>query len=185
VYDRAQPYGKKPGFYALLVTQTVSGVWHGLYAGYWLFFVHSAFMFQGSRFLFKLVSAAPECASPSAPPRTTFAACRQPARGNRSPWPRPHVVMWREDVCGRVAEEGRWGGCAALQPVLRLAHGLLSSFQLNYLAVAFLALEWGPTMNVWRSINFAGHFVMAAIILTRWGGGLWAAASSLLSVSFA
>lgn len=63
VYDRAQPYGKKPGFYALLVTQTVSGVWHGLYAGYWLFFVHSAFMIQGSRFLFKLVSTAPKCAS--------------------------------------------------------------------------------------------------------------------------
>jgi lysophospholipid acyltransferase len=130
VYDRAQPYGKKPGFYALLVTQTVSGVWHGLYAGYWLFFVHSAFMLQGSRFLFKLVSAAPK----------------------------------------------------SLQPALRLAHGLVSSLQLNYLAVAFLALEWGPTMNVWRSINFAGHFVMAAIILSRWGGVLSATATSPLSV---
>jgi hypothetical protein len=60
VYDRVEPFNKKPGFYALLVTQTVSGVWHGLYAGYWLFFVHSAFMLQGSRFLFKLVSAAPK-----------------------------------------------------------------------------------------------------------------------------
>lgn len=83
-----------------------------------------------------------------------------------------------------MADEGRWVLCAALQPVLRLAHGLVSSLQLNYLAVAFLALEWGPTMNVWRSINFAGHFVMAAIILTRWGGVLSATATSPLCVSF-
>jgi hypothetical protein len=44
------------------------------------------------------------------------------------------------------ADEGHAVG-AALQPVLRLAHGLVSSFQLNYLAVAFLALEWGPTLK--------------------------------------
>lgn len=64
VYDRQQPLGKKPGFRALLVTQTVSGIWHGLYAGYWLFFLGSAFMLQNSRFLFKMVAAAPKGMQP-------------------------------------------------------------------------------------------------------------------------
>jgi hypothetical protein len=40
VYDRSTPAGKKPGFRQLLLTQTVSGVWHGLYAGYWCVHVH-------------------------------------------------------------------------------------------------------------------------------------------------
>ena len=37
------------GFLQLLITQTVSGVWHGLYAGYWLFFVSSAVYVHGSK----------------------------------------------------------------------------------------------------------------------------------------
>ena len=32
VYDRTTPRGKKPGFKQILITQVVSGVWHGLYA---------------------------------------------------------------------------------------------------------------------------------------------------------
>ena len=32
VYDRTTPKGKKPGFTNILITQVVSGVWHGLYA---------------------------------------------------------------------------------------------------------------------------------------------------------
>ena len=42
VHDRVTLKGKKPGMTQLLITQIVSGVWHGLYAGYWLFFVTSA-----------------------------------------------------------------------------------------------------------------------------------------------
>jgi lysophospholipid acyltransferase len=59
VYDRVTPTGQKPGLYSLIVTQTVSGVWHGLYAGYWMFFVSSALMLHGSRYLYRMISAAP------------------------------------------------------------------------------------------------------------------------------
>ena len=53
VYDRTTPKGKKPGFTNILITQVVSGVWHGLYAGYWLFFVSSAVFLQGSKSMFR------------------------------------------------------------------------------------------------------------------------------------
>ena len=53
VYDRTTPKGKKPGFPQLLITQVVSGVWHGLYAGYWLFFVSSAVFVHGSKSVFR------------------------------------------------------------------------------------------------------------------------------------
>jgi len=53
VYDRTTPKGKKPGFAQLLVTQIVSGVWHGLYAGYWLFFVSSAVFVHGSKSVYR------------------------------------------------------------------------------------------------------------------------------------
>ena len=53
VYDRTTPRGKKPGFKQILITQVVSGVWHGLYAGYWLFFVSSAVFLQGSKSMFR------------------------------------------------------------------------------------------------------------------------------------
>ena len=48
-----RPRGKKPGFKQILITQVVSGVWHGLYAGYWLFFVSSAVFLQGSKSMFR------------------------------------------------------------------------------------------------------------------------------------
>jgi lysophospholipid acyltransferase len=53
VYDRVTPRGKKPGLLQLLITQTVSGIWHGLYAGYWLFFVSTAFAVNGSRLIYR------------------------------------------------------------------------------------------------------------------------------------
>jgi len=64
VYDRVTPAGKKPGLVALVVTQTVSGVWHGLYAGYWMFFVSSALMLHASRYLYKMIIAAPASSRP-------------------------------------------------------------------------------------------------------------------------
>ncbi|KAI5655560.1 hypothetical protein M9H77_32747 [Catharanthus roseus] len=53
VYDRLVQNGKKPGFFQLLATQTVSAVWHGLYPGYLIFFVQSALMIAGSRALYR------------------------------------------------------------------------------------------------------------------------------------
>jgi lysophospholipid acyltransferase len=37
----------------MVVTQLVSGIWHGVFAGYWLFFATSAFMFQASRLMYQ------------------------------------------------------------------------------------------------------------------------------------
>ncbi|KAJ6839104.1 lysophospholipid acyltransferase 1-like [Iris pallida] len=53
VYDRLIQKGKKPGFFQLLATQTVSAVWHGLYPGYIIFFVQSALMIAGSRVIYR------------------------------------------------------------------------------------------------------------------------------------
>ncbi|KAK2664657.1 hypothetical protein Ddye_003231 [Dipteronia dyeriana] len=53
VYDRLVQKGKKPGFFQLLATQTVSAVWHGLYPGYLIFFVQSAMMIAGSRVIYR------------------------------------------------------------------------------------------------------------------------------------
>jgi len=49
VYDRLTPAGKKPSFYTLLATQLVSGFWHGLYPGYFLFFVSASVAIASSK----------------------------------------------------------------------------------------------------------------------------------------
>lgn len=53
VYERLVKKGKKPGFFQLLATQTISAVWHGLYPGYIIFFVQSALMIAGSRVIYR------------------------------------------------------------------------------------------------------------------------------------
>ncbi|CAL9047598.1 lysophospholipid acyltransferase 1-like [Musa acuminata AAA Group] len=53
VYERLIQKGKKPGFFQLLATQTISAVWHGLYPGYIIFFVQSALMIAGSRVIYR------------------------------------------------------------------------------------------------------------------------------------
>lgn len=60
VYERVCKKGKKPGLFELLVTQVVSAVWHGLYAGYLLFFINSALMIAGSRVMYRWQQALPE-----------------------------------------------------------------------------------------------------------------------------
>eukprot|EP00249_Psilotum_nudum_P037077 c9421_g1_i1 orf=269-1687(+) len=60
VYDRLSKKGKKPGFTELLITQTVSAVWHGLYAGYILFFIHTALLIAGSRVIYRWQRAIPK-----------------------------------------------------------------------------------------------------------------------------
>ncbi|KAG7956715.1 hypothetical protein I3843_11G137100 [Carya illinoinensis] len=59
VYERLVQKGKKPGFFQLLATQTVSAVWHGLYPGYIIFFVQSALMIAGSRVIYRWQQAGP------------------------------------------------------------------------------------------------------------------------------
>ncbi|PWA37977.1 lysophosphatidylcholine acyltransferase 1 [Artemisia annua] len=59
VYDRLVQKGKKAGFFQLLVTQTVSAVWHGLYPGYIIFFVQSALMIAGSRAIYRWQQSVP------------------------------------------------------------------------------------------------------------------------------
>jgi lysophospholipid acyltransferase len=51
-----------PPFAALLVTQATSGMWHGLYAGYGLFFTSSSFMLQAAKVLFRYQRALPAAA---------------------------------------------------------------------------------------------------------------------------
>ncbi|KAK4758553.1 hypothetical protein SAY87_019854 [Trapa incisa] len=53
VYERLIQKGKRPGFFQLLATQTVSAIWHGLYPGYIIFFVQSALMIAGSRVIYR------------------------------------------------------------------------------------------------------------------------------------
>lgn len=53
VYERLTPINKKPSFVNMIITQLVSGIWHGVFAGYWLFFLSTAFMFQASRTIYR------------------------------------------------------------------------------------------------------------------------------------
>mmetsp|Transcript_35537 Transcript_35537/g.78847 ORF Transcript_35537/g.78847 Transcript_35537/m.78847 type:complete len:511 (-) Transcript_35537:481-2013(-) len=53
VYERLPARKGKPGFVQLLVTQVVSAIWHGLYAGYLMFFVSTVFFIQASTVVFK------------------------------------------------------------------------------------------------------------------------------------
>ncbi|GBG67101.1 hypothetical protein CBR_g78882 [Chara braunii] len=49
VYLRIVRKGMRAGFWPLLITQILSGLWHGLYPGYLLFFANTALMIAGSR----------------------------------------------------------------------------------------------------------------------------------------
>lgn len=49
VYERLARPGVKPSVVTVLATQVVSGAWHGLYPGYWAFFVTSAFLIEASK----------------------------------------------------------------------------------------------------------------------------------------
>jgi len=65
VYERLVVPGQKPGFWQLLATQVTSAVWHGLYAGYMLFFVNTSLMIAGSRVIYKWQQAIPKNNSPA------------------------------------------------------------------------------------------------------------------------
>ncbi|KAK7253025.1 hypothetical protein RIF29_37406 [Crotalaria pallida] len=59
VYERLIQDGKKPGFFQLLATQTISAIWHGVYPGYIIFFVQSALMIAGSRVIYRWQQGVP------------------------------------------------------------------------------------------------------------------------------
>ncbi|KAK9819931.1 hypothetical protein WJX72_004021 [[Myrmecia] bisecta] len=115
VYERLTPRGKKAPFSVMLVTQLVSGVWHGVFAGYGLFFVSSAFMFESAKIIYRYEQT-------------------WPARLRTNP-------LWM---------------------VIKWAY---STFVLNYSASAFMVLSWAPSIAVWHSVGFLGHFLMLAIFL--------------------
>jgi MBOAT, membrane-bound O-acyltransferase family len=52
VYERLTK-GKAGNFWHLMATQVVSGVWHGLFPGYAMFFFNSAFMFETGKVIFR------------------------------------------------------------------------------------------------------------------------------------
>jgi lysophospholipid acyltransferase len=53
VYDRLTPKGRKPSLSTLVITQLVSGLWHGIFPGYALFFISCAFFFNSSKVLYR------------------------------------------------------------------------------------------------------------------------------------
>ena len=53
VYERLTPKGGRAPFHVMLITQTVSAVWHGLFPGYAMFFITSAFMFEASKVIYR------------------------------------------------------------------------------------------------------------------------------------
>lgn len=59
MYERLTPIGRKPTFLTLLITQLVSGVWHGVFSGYILFFSGLAFFFFSSRVVYRYEGLAP------------------------------------------------------------------------------------------------------------------------------
>jgi len=63
VYERLTKNGEKPGFMQLLAAQVTSAVWHGLYAGYMLFFGNTVFMIAGARVLYRWQKLIPENAA--------------------------------------------------------------------------------------------------------------------------
>eukprot|EP00798_Chlamydomonas_sp_ICE-L_P020897 gene20897-27747_t len=54
VYERISPKKGRPGFFHLLVTQLTSAFWHGLYPGYQVFFVGTAFYLNTASVIYKL-----------------------------------------------------------------------------------------------------------------------------------
>ncbi|GLC46847.1 hypothetical protein PLESTB_001540800 [Pleodorina starrii] len=69
VYERVTPRNRRPGFQSLLFTQLVSAVWHGLYAGYMMFFFGTAVWIYFSQILYKTEAYMPRALCNSLPYR--------------------------------------------------------------------------------------------------------------------
>ena len=57
VYERLTPKNRRPPFYVIVITQAVSGIWHGLFPGYGLFFVSTAFAIEASKVIYRYEKA--------------------------------------------------------------------------------------------------------------------------------
>ncbi|KDD76279.1 membrane-bound O-acyltransferase [Helicosporidium sp. ATCC 50920] len=115
VYERATPAGDRPGLWTLVLTQTVSGVWHGLFPGYWGFFLTSALMIEMSKVLYR----------------------------------------YEQGWSSRLRDGMPW----------RILQALISSYVLNYSAMAFAVLRWDAMWRVWRELAFTGHAIIFGILL--------------------
>eukprot|EP00887_Chlorella_sp_A99_P005606 scaffold1.g5606.t1 len=147
VYDRLTPPGRPAGLWQLVATQTVSGVWHGIFPGYWLFFLSRCWL--GARPMRRLVVRC-QAFRLSSGRAIMFNSSRivyryeqtWPARGRRFP-------LW-----------------TALKVVA-------TALVLNYAATAFIVLWLHDTLAVWRSVYFCGHafvlvlHVVAAVMPPR------------------
>ena len=109
-----------PPFLALLITQTISGIWHGIFPGYAFFFIGSVFMLHSSKVMYRHQRRL-------APP---------------------------DSLPGRL---------------LALVHGLISAFHLSYLASTFIIITLSGSFAAWRSVHWAGHYSLLAIVVI---GGL-------------
>ena len=134
MYERLTPAGRRPSFGTLAATQLVSGVWHGLFPGYWLFFATSAVMFEAGKTLYRCIvqggagslhGVPCACAHAQRPPAPTSAATAAAAcRRYEQSWP-PRVARFPPYVVLKVA---------------------FNAFVLNYAAAAFIVrgvVGWG------------------------------------------
>eukprot|EP00930_Biecheleria_cincta_P096039 TRINITY_DN87914_c0_g1_i1.p1 TRINITY_DN87914_c0_g1~~TRINITY_DN87914_c0_g1_i1.p1 ORF type:complete len:480 (+),score=76.02 TRINITY_DN87914_c0_g1_i1:113-1552(+) len=114
VYERVKSHNQRATFACLLATQVVSGLWHGLHAGYCLFFFCSAFMLQASKMVHR--------------------------------------------------QQQRWlqsnGSASRLASVL---HWFLVHTQINFLAQAFVLLQWETCWEAWQRMQFLGLRITIAL----------------------
>lgn len=75
VYERLAR-GSRGGFRVMLATQAVAGVWHGVFPGYAMFFMSTAFMFEASKALYR--SGVGRAAPPRAKRRPSPTRARPP-----------------------------------------------------------------------------------------------------------
>ena len=64
-YERVCPPGSKGlrPFFALLWTQTITSLWHGVFAGYYMFFISSALMLHVGKVVYRYQRALPRAAA--------------------------------------------------------------------------------------------------------------------------
>ena len=172
VYDRSTPAGKKPGFRQLLLTQTVSGVWHGLYAGYWCVHVHVIVSLSTSSHRIIVSSnhtpphkharthdvhhvdtadQSPTASVPSPPDRLFFVSSAVFIEGSKS------VYRWQSKHWLFSRAPASW--------LISLPHWLLATVGLNYLCGAFMLVTFRQCVDAWASVYFLPHLIIVAMVI--------------------
>ncbi len=160
--------GSKPGFRELFITQMTSAVWHGLYAGYQLFFAGTAIWIYFSTLLYKLELMCvvvvvvvvvrgrwgpvkvPVCAvrAPASPPSCS-PFLPPPSHARRALWPAEATLA----CCARCAGPGaerRYVPSVSKALPWRVVKVLWTNFVLNYMAIAFMVLDLKGSLDVYR-----------------------------------